>query len=63
MTAAELKIEYDKLVARAKRVGLLRASYPDHGVAVLEIPPIPAASPDAAAGEPAPAPPQSEAAP
>jgi hypothetical protein len=50
MDSAEQKTEFEKLTARAKKAGLLKACYPEHGVAILVVSP---ASPAAAAAEPA----------
>ena len=51
MTADELKDEFEKLTARAKRAGLLKAVFPAEGIAILEIPPQPPAAPAAASAD------------
>jgi hypothetical protein len=49
MDPAEQASEFEKLTARAKRAGLLRGHYPEAGVAILVLPPAPAAATPAAA--------------
>lgn len=39
MTHDEQTLELGKLISRAKRAGLLKAEYPDHGIAILLLPP------------------------
>lgn len=59
MNPPEQSREFDLLVARAKRAGLLKAHYPAERIAVLELPPAASAPPPAdltlAEGAPPPA--------
>lgn len=41
MDPAEKRKEFENIVARAKRAGVLKAHYPEAGIAVLELPPAP----------------------
>lgn len=43
MTPAEQKIEYDKLITRARKAGLLK--FEKEGIAVIELPAVPPAPP------------------
>lgn len=50
MDAAEQKTEYEKLITRAKKAGLLKFEH--EGVAVIELPPSPTAPESAATAMP-----------
>lgn len=38
MDHEEKTLEFAKIVTRAKRAGLLKAEYPEHGIAILLLP-------------------------
>lgn len=54
MDHAEQKSEFEKITARAKRAGLLKANYPEHGIAILVVPVAPPPSEPAPATTPPP---------
>jgi hypothetical protein len=55
MTPDEQKLEYGKLVRRAKDAGLIGANYPDHNIVILRLPDPPKPEPTPEQTSPAPA--------